>query len=257
MNDIIKKILAIIVLKIKEDGLNSLVKSPLFRMRKMFYVLYLRVNLKNLNKRYTSESLVNFALSYGEHLIHPKQVRSEILNLIQILKKERPKFILEIGTASGGTLFLFSKIAAKDAVLISIDLPGGKYGGGYPEWKIPLYKSFALPKQRIILIREDSHEKSALNKVKKILNGKKLDYLFIDGDHTYEGVKNDFEIYSPLVKDGGLIAFHDIVIHPPELNVGVHDFWNEINPRYEYLEIVEDWNQKFCGIGLLKNTLKN
>ncbi len=90
-----------------------------------------------------------------------------------------------------------------------------------------------------------------------ILNGKKLDYLFIDGDHTYEGVKNDFELYSPLVKDGALIAFHDIVIHPPELNVGVHDFWNEINPRYEYLEIVEDWNQKYWGIGLLKNTLKN
>lgn len=257
MIDLIKKVLYKIVLKIKEGELNSLIKRPLFKMRQIFYVLYLRLNLKNLNKRYTTESLINFVFSYGEHLINPLQVRSEILNLIQILKKEKPKFILEIGTASGGTLFLFSRIAAKDAVIISIDLPGGKYGGGYPEWKISLYKSFALPKQRIFLIRENSHEKSTLNKVTTILNGKKLEYLFIDGDHTYEGVKKDFELYSPLVKDGALIAFHDIVIHPPELNVGVHDFWNKIKRRYEYREIVEDWNQKLCGIGLLKNTLKN
>ncbi|KKM70000.1 hypothetical protein LCGC14_1445120 [marine sediment metagenome] len=253
MINIIRKVLNKIVFKIKEGGLDSLVKRPLFKIRRIFYVLYLKVNLKNLNKRYTLESLVDFACSYGEHLINPKQIQSEILNLIQILKKEKPKIILEIGTASGGTLFLFSRIAARDAVIISIDLPGG----GYPEWKIPLYKSFAFQKQKIYLIREDSHKKSALDKVKMILNGKKLDYLFIDGDHTYEGVKNDFEIYSPLVKDGALIAFHDIVVHPPELNVGVHDFWNEIKLRYEYLEIVEDWDQKFWGIGLLKNSFKN
>ncbi len=133
MIDIIRKAINKIFLKIKEDGLNSLFKRPLFKIRCMFYVLYLRVNLKNLNKGYTSESLIDFAASYGEHLINPKQRRSEILNLIQILKKEKPKYILEIGTASGGTLFLFSRIAAKDAVIISIDLPGGRYGGGYPE----------------------------------------------------------------------------------------------------------------------------
>jgi hypothetical protein len=33
--------------------------------------------------------------------------------------------------------------------------------------------------------------------------------LFIDGDHRYEGVRRDFEMYSPLVGAGGLIAFHD------------------------------------------------
>jgi len=48
------------------------------------------------------------------------------------------------------------------------------------------------------------------------LNGEPLDFLFIDGDHTYEGVKRDFEMYSPLVRNGGIIAFHDIVKHPPE-----------------------------------------
>jgi predicted O-methyltransferase YrrM len=258
MNDLIKKIIDKIVLKIKKDRFISLFNRPFFRIRKLFYVLYLILILKRLKKNYASEeSLIDFVFSYGDGLLNPKQVKSEILNLIQILKKEKPKFILEIGTANGGTLFLFTKTAAKDAIIISIDLPGGIYGGGYPEWKIPLYKSFSLPKQRMILIRESSHKETTLDIVKLILNDKKLDYLFIDGDHTYEGVKNDFEMYSPLVKENALIAFHDIVIHPPELNVGVHDFWNEIKQYYDYKEIVEDWDQKRCGIGLIKNISKN
>jgi predicted O-methyltransferase YrrM len=43
---------------------------------------------------------------------------------------------------------------------------------------------------------------------------KRLDFLFIDGDHTYEGVKQDFEMYTPLVRKGGLVAMHDIVPPP-------------------------------------------
>ncbi len=257
MIDLIKKLIIRLFLKIKEGDIGSILNRLLFKIRRIFYVFYLRYNSKNLNKRYTTESLINFVFSYGENLIRPLQIKSEILSLIQILKRECPKIILEIGTAKGGTLFLFSRIAVKDALIISIDLPGGRYGGGYPEWKVPLYQSFALPKQKIHLIRDNSHKKSTLKKVKMILNGNKLDYLFIDGDHTYDGVKKDFELYSPLVKEDALIVFHDIVIHPPELNVGVNNFWNEIKGKYDYKEIVADWNQKLCGIGLLKKTLNN
>jgi predicted O-methyltransferase YrrM len=38
---------------------------------------------------------------------------------------------------------------------------------------------------------------------------KKIGLLFIDGDHEYEGVKLDFDLYSPRVVPGGYIAFHD------------------------------------------------
>ncbi|HZY81119.1 MAG TPA: class I SAM-dependent methyltransferase [Cyclobacteriaceae bacterium] len=38
---------------------------------------------------------------------------------------------------------------------------------------------------------------------------KKIDFLFIDGDHSIEGAKFDFESYSPMLAKGGLIAFHD------------------------------------------------
>ncbi len=37
----------------------------------------------------------------------------------------------------------------------------------------------------------------------------KIDFLFIDGDHSYEGVKKDFELYSTILSDNGIIVIHD------------------------------------------------
>ena len=38
----------------------------------------------------------------------------------------------------------------------------------------------------------------------------KIDYLHIDGDHSYEGVKKDFELYSTIMAENGIITIHDI-----------------------------------------------
>ena len=183
--------------------------------------------------------------------IKPAQVKYEITKFLEIVTELKPKVVLEIGTAGGGTLFLFTRVADPEATIISIDLPGGPFGGGYPMWKIPLYKSFSKGKQRIYLIRKDSHDPQTLKEVKKILGHEKVDLLFIDGDHSYEGVKKDFETYSPLVRKGGIIAFHDIVFGPLENVGGVPEFWNQIKYRYEHLEIVNDWNQGGYGIGVI------
>lgn len=241
--------------KIKVDDIDNSLRRPLFRIRKFFYVLYLMLKLRKFNQNYTIESLVDYISHYGEGLLYPLQIRSEIVSLMQKLKKRKPKYILEIGTAKGGTLFLSTRIASEDAIIISIDLPGGLYFGGYEKWRIPLFNSLALPKQKIHLFRADSHNKITFNQVKTILNGNKIDYLFIDGDHTYNGVRSDFEMYSSLTEPDAIIAFHDIVVHPPELKVGVNKFWNEIKSLYEYEEIVEHWDQKYGGIGILKNII--
>jgi len=242
----------------KEEGAKSFSKKALRRVARcvakraiIFSLAPALLKIKHLDKNLTLNELVGFAFNDFARLIKPSQVRNEISELLRIVDGIKPKVILEIGTANGGTLFLFSHIAPEDATMISVDLPGGRFGGGYSKWRDFLYKSFALPSQKLRLLRMDSHERRALEQVKGILGGRKLDFLFIDGDHTYKGVKRDFEMYSPLVREGGMIAFHDIVPGPAENVGGVPQFWKEIKGQCNGKEIVENWDQGGYGIGLL------
>jgi len=190
-------------------------------------------------------------LKYIGWSIAPIQVKQEIQALLSILSEQNIHAILEIGTANGGTLYLFTRTIDSNAKIISLDMPSGKSGGGYESFKIPFFTNFAQKNQRIFLVRADSHSASSLSAVKSILKGQELDFLFIDGDHTYEGVKRDFKMYTPLVRKGGLIALHDICEHSRETGCEVHKFWNEIKHAYLHQEIISSQNQKWADIGVL------
>ena len=179
------------------------------------------------------------------------QIREEISGMMNLVQANPPRRCLEIGTAGGGTLFLIAGSAHPEARIISIDLPGGLYGLGYPIWKIPMFKAFARKNQEIVLLRADSHSPETLEKVRSELAGEKLDFLFIDGDHTYEGVKKDFEMYSSLVREGGIVGFHDIVPHATDRTVDVSRFWNELKRDHSHKEFVHSWDQGWAGIGVV------
>ncbi|BAT55078.1 Glycosyl transferase, group 1 [Nostoc sp. NIES-3756] len=61
----------------------------------------------------------------------------------------------------------------------------------------------------VIPIRGYSHE--ILAQWQNLTNGKSIDFIFIDGSHQYLDVLKDFEMSFPLVKDGGWMAFHDVI----------------------------------------------
>ncbi len=194
---------------------------------------------------------VVWRLTRGFHgLIHAMQVPVEISELLREIAGLRAQRIMEIGTARGGTLFALTRVAAADAHLISLDLPGGSWGGGYPWWKVRLYRSLALPHQRIDLIRGDSHGAASLDAVRRAFGGRKLDVLFIDGDHTYAGAKQDFEQYGPLVREGGIIAFHDIADHPSGMGGDVPKLWRELQAGRTTREFVADRKAGY-GIGVI------
>jgi len=196
---------------------------------------------------------IEFALTLNYYglSIAPMQIKSEIEKLMNIVESKRPKRVLEIGTYNGGTLFLFCKFSEPGALIISVDLPKGEYGGGYPDWKVPLFQSFKQKNQFLHLVRADSHSYKTKQHLERILDGRKLDLLFIDGDHSYEGVKKDFDMYSSFVDKGGIIALHDIVTHPLEKNCHVDSLWKELKQTYECTEIVQNANQGWGGIGLV------
>lgn len=177
---------------------------------------------------------------------------SELSRLIRLVQPLRPKWVLEIGVCSGGTLALWSRLAHPSAHLIGID-PGIN---SEAERRI---RAAMTASQTLDLIRCDSHSDSAVQEVASILLGNPLDFLFIDGDHSYTGVRQDWQAYSRFVRPGGLIAFHDIVpdhalrfgIHTEHDAGGVHEFWREIKSSFSYREFVEDPSQNGYGIGVI------
>ncbi len=179
----------------------------------------------------------------------PSQIFKEIMGLLGLLGKLRPKQVLEIGTLKGGTLYLFSKVADPSAQLVSVDLRIRRK---------PLLKSFARKDQRVSLIEGDSTQAATINRIRKAFP-EGIDFLFLDGDHSYDGIRTDFENYSGLLNKGGVIAFHDIVednetrygVATGSWAGGVPKFWKEIKQKYKHMEFVQNWKQDGCGIGVL------
>ena len=239
---------------IKREGFFVFLKVVFDRiyylLARMIIAPYWARKIKKINFENRKE-LLNFAFRKMPKFFRPSQIEEEISLLVEILWDRKPKTILEIGTAGGGTLFLFCKIADSTAKIISIDLPWGKFGRGYPKWETLFYRSFKNNNQRLFFLRKNSHQEETLEALKYILNGEGIDFLFIDGDHSYEGVKKDFEMYAPLVKKGGIIALHDIVEHPKETGCGAAKFWREIKKDYKKREIIKEEDQKWAGIGVI------
>jgi len=169
------------------------------------------------------------------------QKGAEFAALLEIASWEpRLQTILEIGSAVGGTLLGWRR-AFPDARVLAVDLPGGPYSSGAP----------IVTPEGVELIVGDSHKPETLAAVKAALGDEQVDLLFIDGDHTFMGVRNDFAMYGPLVRPGGIIAFHDICQHPAMPDVEVEKFWRGLRwPawRYEIITEPDTWG----GIGILK-----
>jgi cephalosporin hydroxylase len=189
--------------------------------------------------------------------IHPIQNRVEIEQLLRLLVERRPDTVLEIGTLYGGTLFLFSRVASEKACLFSIDI--GR-SADHVMLRLPLYRSFGTAGQKIIPITGDSHDPKTVLELERLLKGRCIDFLFIDGDHSEEGVKKDFETYSRFVAKGGIIALHDIRpdyyvrvgIHNPSFGGGeVYRFWEQLKQKEHFVEFIENPAKDGRGIGVI------
>jgi predicted O-methyltransferase YrrM len=133
---------------------------------------------------------------------------SEFTQALVEVRAIKPKIVLEIGSATGGTLYAWSQVCSE---VYAISLPEETYANAEHYGANVLYA--------------DSHSAEARAWLDDKLDGKSLDVLFLDGDHTYTGVCADYRNFAPFVRDGGLILFHD-VCNPFE--PGAVKMWKEI-----------------------------
>jgi cephalosporin hydroxylase len=213
-----------------------------------FSIVSLLTKRKRIRESATPTNLVDVALECPA--IRPLQVRSEFLELVKLVTDQQCKHVLEIGTFMGGTLFVFSQIAASDATVISLDFPTSFSGRLYRAYQKLVFRRLIRKGQSLFFLRKDSHKPETVASVQEALQGHKLDFLFIDGDHSYEGVRQDFEMYAPLVGDGGLIAIHDIAITDKPL-IQVYRFWDEVKQGYIHKEFIHQTGKGAMGMGVL------
>ena len=126
----------------------------------------------------------------------------EIQEAIEYIGAARPRVFCEIGTANGGTNFLIAHSLSSIETIVAVDLY---------IMNVPVLRALLRPTQRLHLFNGSSYNRATVERVRRTLRGQPVDLLFIDGDHRFEGVKQDLLLYAPLMRDGGLIMFHDII----------------------------------------------
>ncbi|WP_424002638.1 class I SAM-dependent methyltransferase [Haloarcula salina] len=220
------------------------------------------------------DTVLEIKPGYPPFQLRAAQLRDELETLAEVVENHAPRTILEIGTHDGGTFYTWARHVDSAEQIVSLDLPGGAFGGGYSEKKATIYQTFNEDVD-MTFVRQNSHKHETFEAVSDDLSNP-IDFLFIDGDHTYEGVKQDFEMYTDLCSDDAVVALHDIVTHPDNQEVvtrrreeidsisdshlvwgdifsecNVDDFWAELIDEYETREIISHPKQTWGGIGIV------
>ena len=180
------------------------------------------------------------------------QHQYELDQLIDIYKRLKPRYVLEIGTQEGGTLYHWCKHAKQGTVICNIDILENQPANRHEEL-VNRWHSWRKPNTELFTHIGSSQKPPAVEFVKKHLP--RIDFLFIDGNHRYQGVKADFLTYAPYVKNG-VIAFHDLMTPTNGIqnHIQVGKLWEEIR-RAGFLTR-EIWcqdkqTQAWGGIGLV------
>ena len=130
---------------------------------------------------------------------------NELLRLYSLARSLKSNSVaLEIGSYIGASSLMIGKGLKGGSRLICVDT---WQNDAMTEGNWDSYKVF----QRNTLSVKDKVESMRMTSAEagKIYNGE-LDFLFIDGDHSYNGVKLDVDIWFPKLKSGGVIVMHDI-----------------------------------------------
>jgi len=141
--------------------------------------------------------------------------------IINYIKENCKKNLVgvEIGTAQGNNaLNMLKKLPIKKLYLVDPYIPYVENG------KLINAESFEKTKERLSKFKEKIKFilKNSIEASKEIPNG--LDFVYIDGNHQYDFVKKDIEMYFAKLKKGGILSGHDFCIRYIDVPTAVVEF---------------------------------
>lgn len=151
------------------------------------------------------------------------------------------KRVAEIGVWHGVTTCRLLEAMAPDGTLLAID-PFPKNRFGFSSQRIIAQKTvMPFDRGRIVWLRTTG-AKAVSEPATKTLSG--IDFIFIDGDHSFDGLRGDWEAWSPLIAPGGLVALHDSCSTPTNNidTAGSVTYTRDMilrDPRFELAEVVD------------------
>jgi len=145
--------------------------------------------------------------------------------------------LAEIGVWEGGTTRRLRELMAPGGTLFAIDPhPPGRLGVSYQRL-IARGEVGRVANGTVVWLREAGAEAAREREVA----AQPFDFVFVDGDHTYKGLRQDWEAWAPLVASGGVIALHDSLLPEGHVDAGSVRYSNEVvvhDPRFEIVDEV-------------------
>ncbi|MEP7165502.1 MAG: class I SAM-dependent methyltransferase [Ferruginibacter sp.] len=184
---------------------------------------------------YSRPRILNILHSFRLALPH-SQMNKEEMDCLQKYAHGK-KLAVEIGTYMGVSATIIATALASDGMLYCIDpfesIPG-KLNPGF-KMATRLFRRNNITR-KIKFLRGYSNDKKIIEQIPD-----QLDFILIDGDHSYEGLENDWQIVRSKVMIGGIICLHDTTIpaKEPYRDFGSVKYFNEIIMHDKNFELLE------------------
>lgn len=170
--------------------------------------------------RYISDNINNQSFHHHYHILY---------DIASIYSKIEELTYVEIGCYAGGSACLM--LQRPNTKVISIDL-GSPIPQSIVQSNVKKLNKF---NNQYHYLQGNSQTYEMVDRLKELTN--EIDILFIDGDHSYQGVINDFLLYEVLVKKGGYIVFDDYN-DPTEVHNTSQAVDNIVNAYQQKYEII-------------------
>ena len=176
--------------------------------------------------------------------VETKQDLGELTRALAEVEKAKPNTFVEIGVHAGGSLLRYASACAPNAIIIGVDVGERPEAASIPS----VIEHLRWAGYDAHWIKGLSQSPEVIEKARRLLAGRPIDCLHIDGSHKTADVMDDWRNWTPLVRPGGMVIFHDVASR----SNGVPAAWRRCREGLAWMEIVLSGRERYrTGTGIV------